>query len=53
MLHKDLRTHFNIYGFVRFADEIVDAAIMIRLLLTIQKETMMPLTGYQFKSGPE
>jgi 15-cis-phytoene synthase len=25
LLHKDLRTHiFNIYGFVRFADEIVD-----------------------------
>ncbi len=25
MLHKDLRTPiFNIYGFVRFADEIVD-----------------------------
>ena len=43
MLHKDLRTPiFNIYGFVRFADEIVDTFHdhdKIALLTQFKKET--------------
>lgn len=43
MLHKDLRTPiFNIYGFVRFADEIVDSFHehdKLQLLVQFKKET--------------
>ena len=43
MLHKDLRTPiFNIYGFVRFADEIVDTFHdhdKVTLLAQFKKET--------------
>ena len=45
MFHKNIQTHFSIYGFVRLADEIVDTyrgENKQQLLEEFRKETFQP-----------